>query len=64
LNEEAFDKEVMSWPRVKHGPHKSRMHYILSVELSKKKDKAVGEGLSLGPEQKKIDAPAQTNSEE
>jgi hypothetical protein len=29
LDEEAFDKEVMSWPGVKHNPHKSGMHYIL-----------------------------------
>jgi hypothetical protein len=29
LDEEAFDKEVMSWPGVKHNPCKSGMHYLL-----------------------------------
>jgi hypothetical protein len=64
LDEEAFDKEVMSWPGVKHGQRKSGMHYILPLELLKKKDNEPGEGLSLGPEQKKPDALAQTDSEE
>jgi hypothetical protein len=41
LDEEAFDKEVMSWPGVKHNPRKSGMHYILPMELLKKKDKDV-----------------------
>jgi hypothetical protein len=40
------------------------MHYILSAELSKKKDKEAGEGPSSGPEQKNLDALAQTDSEE
>jgi hypothetical protein len=64
LDEEAFDKEVMSWPGVKRGPHKSGMHYIFPVELLKKKDKEAGEGPSSGPEQKKPDALTQTDSEE
>jgi hypothetical protein len=37
LDEEAFDKEVMSWPGVKHNPHKSGMHYLLPTELLKKR---------------------------
>jgi hypothetical protein len=60
LDEEAFDKEVMSWPGVKHGPRKSGMHYIFPAELLKKKDKEVGEGLSSGLKQKKPDALTQT----
>jgi hypothetical protein len=40
------------------------MHYILPAELLKKKDKEAGEGPSSGPEQKKLDAPVQTESEE
>jgi hypothetical protein len=39
LDEEAFDKEVMSWPRVKCNPRKSGMHYIIPDALLKKKDK-------------------------
>jgi hypothetical protein len=64
LDEEAFDKEVMSWPGVKHGQRKSGMHYIFPAELLKKKDNEPGEGPSSGPEQKKPDAPVQTDSEE
>jgi hypothetical protein len=37
LDEEAFDKEVISWPGVKRKPHKSGMHYLLPLELLKKK---------------------------
>jgi hypothetical protein len=37
LDEEAFDKEVMSWPGVKHNPRKSGMHYLLPPELLKKR---------------------------
>jgi hypothetical protein len=50
LDEEAFDKEVMSWLGVKHGQHKLGMHYIFCVELLKKKDNEPGEGPSSGPE--------------
>jgi hypothetical protein len=50
LDEEAFDKEVMLWPGVKHNPCKSGMHYIFCVELLKKKGKEAGVGLSLGSE--------------
>jgi hypothetical protein len=64
LDEEALDKEVMSWPGVKRGQRKSGMHYIFPVELLKKKDKEAGEGPSSGPEPKKPDAPTQTDSEE
>jgi hypothetical protein len=39
LDEEAFDKEVMSWPGIKCGSCKSGMHYILPAEMLKKKDK-------------------------
>jgi hypothetical protein len=34
LDEEAFDKEVMSWPGVKRNPHKSGMHYVLPVRAT------------------------------
>jgi hypothetical protein len=37
LDEEAFDKEVMSWVGVKRNPRKSGMHYLLPPELLKKK---------------------------
>jgi hypothetical protein len=50
LDEEAFDKEFMSWPGVKCGQRKSGMHYICVVEMLKKKDKEAGEGPSSGPE--------------
>jgi len=46
LDEEAFEKEVMSWLCVKHNPCKSRMHYILPIELLKKKGKEAGVGSS------------------
>jgi hypothetical protein len=39
LDEEAFDKEVMSWPRKKHNPYKSGKHYVFSTEMLKKKGK-------------------------
>jgi hypothetical protein len=64
LDEEAFDKEVMSWPGVKHNPHKSGMHYLLPAELLKKKGQEAGVGPSSGPEEKKKDAPMHTDSEE
>jgi hypothetical protein len=53
LDEEALDKEVISWTGVKCNPHKSRMHYILLVELLKKKGKEAGVGSSAGPEAQK-----------
>jgi hypothetical protein len=53
LDEEAFDKEVLSWTGVKHGPRNSGMHYIFLVELLKKKDKETGEEPSSSPEPKK-----------
>ena len=55
LDEESFDKEVMSWPRVKHGLRKAKMHYIFLAELLKKKYKEEGEGPSSGLEKKKLD---------
>jgi hypothetical protein len=54
----------MSWPGVKRGPCKSRMHHIFPVELLKKKDKEAGEGPSLGPESKKPYALIQSASKE
>jgi hypothetical protein len=48
LHEEAFDKEVMSWPGVKCNPHKSRMHYVFPTEMLKKKGKEVGIGSISG----------------
>jgi len=64
LDEEAFDKKVMSWLGVKRGPRKSGMHYILPVELLKKKDNEAREGPSSSPEQKNPYALVQTDSEE
>jgi hypothetical protein len=64
LDEDALDKEVMSWPGVKRGQRKSGMHYIFPAELLKKKDKEAGEGPSSGPETKKLDALTDTDSEE
>jgi hypothetical protein len=60
LDEEAFDKEVMSWPGVKHNPRKSGMHYVFPTELLKKKGKEAGVGPSSGPEAQKKEALAQT----
>jgi hypothetical protein len=39
LDEEAFDKEVMSWLGMKRNPRKSGMHYILPAKMLKKKGK-------------------------
>jgi hypothetical protein len=64
LDEEAFDREVMSWPGVKRNPHKSGMHYTFPMEMLKKKDKEVGEGPSAGPEPNKPDALVHSDSEE
>jgi hypothetical protein len=64
LDDEAFDKEVMSWLGIKRGSRKTGMHYILPAEMIKKKDKEAGEGPSSGLEPKKPDAPIQSNSEE
>jgi hypothetical protein len=64
LDEEAFDKEVMSWPGVKCNPCKSGMHYLLPVEILKKKGQEAGVGPSSGPEEKKKEAPMHTDSEE
>jgi hypothetical protein len=50
LDEEAFDKEVMSWLGVKRNPCKSGMHYLLLAELLKKKGYKAGVGLSSGLE--------------
>jgi hypothetical protein len=47
--EEAFDKEVMSWPGVKHNPCKSGMYYVLPVKMLKKKGQEAGVGPSSGP---------------
>jgi len=64
LDEEAFDKEVMSWLGVKHSPCKSGMHYILPVELLKKTHKEERVGPISCPESQKPEAPTQSESEE
>jgi hypothetical protein len=56
MGEETFNKEVMSWLGVKHNPRKSGMHYILPVELLKKKGKEAGVGPSSGSELQKKEA--------
>jgi len=43
LDEETFDNEFISWPRVKCGQCKSGMHYIFVVEMLKKKENKTGE---------------------
>jgi hypothetical protein len=53
LDEEAFDKEVISWTCIKHNPCKSGMHYLFSTELLKKKGQEEGVGLSSDPLEKK-----------
>jgi hypothetical protein len=37
LDEETFDKELMSWIGIKHNPCKSRMKYLLPADILKKK---------------------------
>jgi hypothetical protein len=54
----------MSWPGVKCNPRKSGMHYILPVELLKKKGKEAGIGPSSGSEPQKKEAPTQSDSKE
>jgi hypothetical protein len=49
LDEEAFEKEVMSWPGVKHNPRKSSMHYLLPPNILKKKGQEEGVGMSFDP---------------
>jgi hypothetical protein len=56
LDEEAFNKEVMSWPRVKRNQCKLGMHYIFPAELLKKKGNEVGVGSSSGLEAQKKEA--------
>jgi hypothetical protein len=46
LDEEAFDKEVMSSPGVKCNPCKLGMHYVVPTNMLKKKGQEVGVGLS------------------
>jgi hypothetical protein len=64
LDEEAFDKEVMSWPGVKRNPHKSSMHYLLPPELLKKKGQEEGVGPSSSLETKKLKVQMPIESEE
>jgi hypothetical protein len=64
LDEEAFNKDVMSWPRVKLNPCKSGIHYLLSMELLKKKGQEAGVGPSSSPEEYKKEAPVKMDSEE
>jgi hypothetical protein len=64
LDKEAFDREVMSWPGVKHNLRKKGMRYILPMELLKKKDKYAEARPSSSPEPQKPDALAQSDSKE
>jgi hypothetical protein len=64
LDEEAFDKEAMSWLGVKCNLCKLGMHYIFPAELLKKKGNKVGVGPRSGSEAMKKEAPIQTNYEE
>jgi hypothetical protein len=64
LDEEAFDKELMSWTGVKCNLCKSGMHYILPTKMMKKKSKEVGVGPSSGLELHKKEDLTQSYSEE
>jgi len=64
LDEEAFEREFMSWIGIKCNPCKLGMHYTLPVELLKKKYKEAGEGPSSSPEPKKPNALVYLDSEE
>jgi hypothetical protein len=64
LDEEAFEKEVMSWLGVKQKPRKFRMHYVFLVDMLKKKGQETRVGPSSGPKTQKKEAPPQTNSKE
>jgi hypothetical protein len=64
LDQETFDKEVMSWNGCKCNPHKFGMHYLLPTELFKKKGQEEGVGTSSGPAEKKQKFQMSTNSEE
>jgi hypothetical protein len=58
-DEEAFNKEVMSWSGVKRNPCKSGIHYILHVDLLKKKGKEEGVGPSIGSDPQRKEASTQ-----
>jgi hypothetical protein len=58
LDEEAFEKEVMSWLGVKRNPCKSRMHYIMATKLLRKKYKEAWVGPSSCPEPQNQEASA------
>jgi hypothetical protein len=64
IEEEAFDKEFMSWNEIKRNPHKSGMHYLLPIELLKKKGQDEEAGLSSGTVDKKQKAQMSTYLEE
>jgi hypothetical protein len=53
MDEESFDKEVMSWADVKCNPCKFGMHYLFPLEILKKKGQEEGVKLSSGPIEKK-----------
>ena len=53
LDEEAFDKEVMSWLGVKCNPHKLGMHYVFPIEFMKKKGQEVGVVLTSNQKRRK-----------
>jgi hypothetical protein len=66
LDEESFDKEVMSWPGVKHNPHKSGMHYLLPPKIRKKKgqEEGVGPSSSRATKKPKVQMPMDSEEEE
>jgi hypothetical protein len=64
LDEETFDKEVMSWTGVKRNPCKSGMHYLFPAELLKKKGQEEGVGSSSGPAEKKQKVQMSMDSED
>jgi len=64
LDEEAFDKEVMLCPGVKHNPCKLGMIYVLPIDILKKKGQEVEVGPNSIPKEKKKEAQMHMDSEE
>jgi hypothetical protein len=66
MDEEAFDKEFMSWVCVNNNPHNSDMHYLFAPELLKKNGEEEGVGPSSGTREKKkkVQFPLESKEEE
>jgi hypothetical protein len=64
LDEETFEKEVMSWTCIRCNPRNSGMHYLFPIEILKKNGHEEGVGSSSGPAEKKQNFLMPTKSEE